>query len=100
MNRLEIIKTGNSIDVVTNLYTSIFGYKKVSYNSTDLHFIGLLEDESGIMVEMEVNGGHKREFTLTFDQAYAGTEHMIVDTVDGVAPSSNQDLFNKLTGLR
>lgn len=39
------------------------------------------------------------DWILTYDSAYSGSDKFIVDTIDGVAPTSESDLFDKLTAL-
>jgi hypothetical protein len=82
------------------LYSTLFGYKQASYMTSNLHFIGLSEDESYIIAEITESGGKVRQFSLTWDLTYSGNEHMIVEKVDTVSPTSQQDLCDKLKSLR
>lgn len=49
---------------------------------------------------MNESNTHNKNRPLTWDATYSGDELFIVDSVDGVAPTSMSDLFDKITALR
>lgn len=95
MANLVVVKSGNSIVVTFNDYSGAIGSTKRSYLIDNLTEIDLLSDR--VVVYMAVT---HETWQLTYDSAYSGDELFIVDTVDGVAPASESDLFDKLTALR
>ena len=101
MANVVITKTGNSIIVDFGVYVASneVDYLKSSYLVNDLVKVSLVKDSSH--VELKIKDAHSStRWALTYDSAYGGSEYFIIDTVDGVAPTSELDLFNKLTALR
>ena len=99
MANITIVKTGNSIILTFNAYATAFEIKKSSYDSRDIVEVVLHDSEAYVVVMMRDAHG-QRKWDTTFDSAYIGTDYVIIDSIDGVAPSSNQDLFNKINALR
>lgn len=95
MANLVVVKTGSSIIVTFNVYATEIGSVKRSYHTDNLTEIDLKSDR----VELYMAITHEH-WQLTYDAAYAGTDLYIVDSIDGVAPTSESDLFDKLTALR
>jgi len=101
MANITIVKSGNSIVVDFGVYiaSNQIDYLKSSYLASDLSFICLMKDSSYIELKM-TNAHSRKRWLLTYDSAYSGDEYFIIDSVDGIAPSSESDLFDKLTALR
>lgn len=101
MANVTIVKTGNSLIVDFGVYVSSGSVDSVKsgYSINDLIEIDLTTDLSHLLVMMRDSHG-KGQWELTYDPAYVGSEYFIVDLVDGVAPTTQLDLFNKLNALR
>lgn len=97
MAKIVITTSSNSIIVAFNDYATVVGYTKSSYHIADIVELGLTA--SGILVLMRA-GNNTHKWYLTYDNTYSGDDYFIIDTVAGVAPSSESDLFDKLTALR
>lgn len=89
MAKLEITTTTNTLKFVTNEYATAFGIDKSAWNIKDIQSVKLVNRPTAYV---EVSFLTSTKFAFTFDGAY-GTQ---VDTVNGVAPTSNSDLFDKL----
>lgn len=101
MAKVVITKTGNSVDVVFNDYAGHpnINAKCRSYDIRDIVEIELAFDESHVVVMMRDAHGNNT-WPITYDSSYTGEDYFIVDSIDGNTPSSNEDLFNKLSALR
>ena len=101
MANAVVTKTGNSVIVAFNDYSSNVNIeaKKRSYCIADIVEVELEEDLSHVLVVMR-HAHEQLTWELTYDSAYAGTKYFIIDSVEGVAPMSQSDLFDKLTALR
>jgi len=55
------------------------------------------DGDNGVRVVYE--GTDRQKWNLTHDENYSGDHFMIVDTIDGAAPSSQNDLIDKITAL-
>jgi len=97
MANLVITKSGNSIVVYTGAYSSTVGFTKASYLVSDVVEVNLRTSEVDVMMR-DAHGVNN--WNLTYDSTYVGDERFIVDSVDGVEPSSESDLFDKMTALR
>lgn len=97
MANLVITKSGNSVIVAFNDYSTTVGSTKRSYDIRDIVEVELGSDY--VQVLMRDSHGNNT-WMLTYDSAYSGSQRFIVDTVDTVAPTSNSDLFDKITALR
>lgn len=89
MAKLEITTTTNTLKFVTNEYATAFGMDKSVWNIKDIQSVKLINRPTSYV---EVSFLTSTKFAFTFDGA-TGTE---VETVNGVAPVSNSDLFDKL----
>ena len=99
MANIVVTKTGNSLIVAFNDYSSAVEADKRSYDCRDVVEIELSEGASGVIVMMR--DAHKVErWFLTYDSGYVGTEKFIIDSIEGAAPTSESDLFDKLNALR
>jgi hypothetical protein len=100
MANIVITKSGNSIIVDFGDYdlSPTIDGRKASYKVDDISIIWIDKDDSFVTVRMK-DAITIKEWPLTYDNTYSGSDLFIVDTVDGVAPVSNDDLFDKLTAL-
>ena len=97
MANIVVVKSGNSLIVTFNDYSGDVNADKRSYTIADMVEIELGSDYVAVMMR-DAHGANI--WALTYDSAYSGSERFIVDTVDGVSPSSESDLFDKITALR
>jgi hypothetical protein len=98
MAYITITTTEKSIIVDFGVYSNLSDVdgKKGSYKRGDISIISLEEDETYIIVRMK-DVITRNDWPLSFD-GYTGT--FKVDTIDGIAPTSNGDLFNKIDAIR
>jgi hypothetical protein len=99
MANIVITKSGNSIIVDFGDYSSVIGCDKRSFDIRDVSEAGYCSSDDFVDVMMRDSHGVRR-WVLTWDSSYSGSEKFIVDSVDGVAPTSQSDLFDKVTALR
>lgn len=97
MANIVVTQLGNSIIVDFNDYATIIGSIKRSYDKSDLSEIEL-DNNNVVVLVKQANGINK--WYLTYDTNYIGQDYFIVDSILGVTPTSNLDLFNKITALR
>ena len=99
MANLVITKSGNSIIVDYGVYggTSSLLETKSSFSINDIVEIDFFSDHVLVMMR-DAHGVNQWE--LTYNSSYSGGNFFIVDSVEGVIPSSESDLFDKLTALR
>lgn len=101
MANLTINKTGNSIVVDFGAYAAFY---KLLSNRRSYYILDIVEVEEvydGSCVNVMMRDAHGiRRWTLTYDSTETSPEMFIVDDVDSVAPTSNSDLFDKITALR
>ena len=98
MANIVITKSGNSVIVDFGDYASLPNVdgRKASYKVDDIGIIWIEKDDSMVYVKIKMfitNNDWQLSYTTT-------TGAFTVDSVDGVAPTSNSDLFDKLTALR
>ena len=98
MANIVITKTGNIINVDFGNYvvSSNVDGKKASYQVSDISIVWLEKDESIVHVKMK-DSITTRDWRLSFE---ATPDAFIVDSIDGVQPTSNQDLMDKINALR
>lgn len=98
MANITIIKSGNSIIVDFGDYSILpdVDGRKASYKVEDISVIWIEKDDAFVNVKMKdaVTTNH---WKLSFNSEPSS---FIVDSIDAVAPTSNSDLFDKLTALR
>jgi len=97
MANVVITSTTNSIVIDNGVYAGIEGalgviQKKATFRKDDVRRIALSPSDANVNVFLIEQG---MLFVLTFD----GVGGMQVDTVNGVAPTSNSDLYDKLIAL-
>ena len=93
MANLVITKTGFTVKVEFNDYAEKVGLDKDSFRRNEIAEVRETYNADHLTVVM-LNG---EEFDLSYTtHPYA----MVVDSIDGVAPTSNDDLFNKLEALQ
>lgn len=98
MANIVITKTGNIVNVDFGIYSvsaDVDG-KKASYLVSDISIVWLEKDDSIVFVKMK-DAITTSIWMLSFDGS-GGTFQ--VDTIDGVAPTNNVDLYNKINALR
>lgn len=89
---ITVVKTGEDIDVNFGVYGD--GDKaptEARYFNTDIIKIEKFSDYVAVSIRYE------RIWYMVWT---ATGNYMIIDSIDGVAPISNADLFTKLKGLR
>ena len=98
MANIVITTSGsNSIVVAFNDYSSVVEATKRSYDNRDIVEVEYYTD----YVEVMMRDAHGLNiWMLTYDSSYSGDQRFIVDSVAGVAPTSESDLFDKITALR
>ena len=99
MAKIEITRIGNSVVVEFNDYAVFTGVEKRSYDCRDIVELERPNDEDCLVVMMrDAHEGNK--WVVTYDSTYEGDQYFIVDSVDGVEPTDNNDLFTKINALR
>ena len=91
MANIIVTSSTNSIKVDFGTYSSSLGMAKAVWRKNDVHFN--LRHGSDFAEAVVYN---ENAFALSFD---GSTGTLQVDSVDGVAPSSNSDLYDKLIAL-
>lgn len=101
MAGITIVTTGNSFVVDFGVYVAsdLINTVKQSYFTNDIIEVGLITDLSSVFVMMRDSDGLPM-WGVTYDSTYTGQDLFIIDSIDGIAPLSQLDLFNKLTALR
>lgn len=98
MANITIVKSGNSIIVDFGDYSlsdNVDG-TKASYKVEDISVIWIEKDDSFVTVKMK-DAITSKTWPLSYNTVESA---FVVDTIDGVIPTSNSDLFDKLTALR
>ena len=99
MANIVITKSGNSLIVDFGVYATSVGCDKRSYDIRDIVEVGYCSTDDYVSVLMRDADG-VRQWVLTWDNTYAGDQKFIIDSVATVEPTSNSDLFDKMTALR
>ena len=99
MANIVITKSGNSIIVDFGDYYSSDNVdnENASYRVYDIVEVGYNADRVVIMMR---NAHGIRSWDVTWDSTYTGSDYFIIDLVETVAPTSQLDLFDKITALR
>jgi hypothetical protein len=97
MANIVITSSGNSIIVDFGVYSNlaVVDGRKAAYRVTDVSIIWLEKDDSIVNVIMK-DAITTKHWQVSYSPE---AEVFVVDTVDGVSPTDNIDLFNKLTAL-
>jgi len=101
MAKVTVVKSGNSVRINFNDYGSLanINSKYRSFDVRDIVEIEMPYDESHIHVVMR-DAHEIRQWDITWDSTYAGSDYFIIDSVDAAPPTSQADLFDKLEALR
>lgn len=91
MANIEVTTTATRFKVSFNDLCSLSGFKKRTFFIEDVNFDLACDDA---FVRATVKG--EREWLLTWD---GEGETMQIDSIDDVAPTSNEDLYNKLVAI-
>ena len=96
---MVMVSTTNSIKVDNGIYSGVSGalgviQKKATFRKDEVFRFSLAPDES--YVQILFKDRENAQFILSFNGA---TGTLQVDSIDGVAPTSNSDLYDKLTAL-
>ena len=90
MANIVITSSTNAIDVDFNDLSGAVGYNKGAWAKSKIIYVKEFTDYVKLKVQ---DGGY-------WDVSYNGTTGTLtVDTVDAVAPTSNSDLYLKITAL-
>jgi len=92
MANIVVTSTTNAVKVDFGDYAAAVGRKCGTWNKKHIVNFGLQDDDSMVIAHTL----EEPKWTLSYTN---GTSAMIVDTVDGVAPTDNEDLHNKLSAL-
>ncbi len=98
MANITVTKTGNILNVDFGNYvvSSDVDGKKASYQISDISIVWLEKDESIVHVKMK-DSITTIDWKLSFE---ATPDAFVVDSVDDIEPTSNQDLMDKINALR
>lgn len=98
MANIVITKTGNIVDVDFGIYSGSADVdgRKAAYKVDDISIVWLEKADSIVNVKMK-DAITTTHWKLSFDGSGLTFQ---VDTIDGVAPTSNVDLYNKINALR
>ena len=88
MANLIVTTSTSNFLVDFGVYSGLVGYKKGSFQKANVAF-QLMQDESFVRVE----NTQGESWAVSFNSI---DEALVVDLVDGIAPTSNSDLFDKL----
>lgn len=92
MAKIVITSTTNGIKVVFNDYASVVNMKKGYWLKSHLKHLEQLDNNTFVEVTMTEEG----DWPLSYDGEIGSFQ---VDTINGVAPTSNSDLYDKLEAL-
>ena len=99
MANIVITTNGNLVHVDFGNYAvsdSVDG-KKASYLISDISIVWLEKDESHVRVKMK-DSITTNDWKLAYDNQHP--DCFLVDSINGVAPTSNQDLMDKINAIR
>ena len=69
------------------------------FNTDYIEHIDPEELDSHLGVRVVYEGSDRQKWHLTHDASYVGDKFMIVDLINGQAPTSHEDLIDKITCL-
>lgn len=88
MANVILLSSTNRVSIVTGDYSANFGCGEINIHKN--HFtVRFISDTQGVMLTMTNLGN----YTLTYDG------DNLVDSVNGLAPASNYDLYNKIKAM-
>ena len=88
MANVTIITTENIFIVDFGVFAQFAGYRKAIFQKSSISFQLMKNDEY-----VRIENAQGENWSISFAQSGAA---LIIDSVDGVAPVSNEDLFNIL----
>lgn len=91
MANIVVTSTTNSIKVDFGVYSSSLGFSKGVWRKEKVRFN---LKHSSTYVDVLVDG--EPDFAVTYD---GSTGTLQIDSINGVAPTSNSDLYDKLIAL-
>lgn len=91
MANIVVTSTANSIKVEFNIYSTIVDMIKGTWSKASIQNVLLRTD--GVLVDVLT----QPDWLVSFDGS-VGTFQ--IDSIDGVAPTSNSDLYDKLIALK
>ncbi len=94
MANIVIVSTSTHIDVEFNIYSSDIGYTKASFAKDDMQIVAREYSRDVIKIDMNT-----RDFAVWYCSYDSQPNSYIIDSIDGVAPTSCDDLYDKLKDL-
>lgn len=91
MANIVVVSTTNSIKVDFGVYANTLGISKKTWHKSDVHFGLNPSNEYVTVLEFRVPS-----FAVSFD---GSSSTLQIDSINGVAPTSNSDLYDKLIAL-
>jgi hypothetical protein len=91
MANITVTKVGDSINIDLGVYAVVVDTEKATYQKNSI-FLAL--NAANTFISVYIN--NRPAWTVSWD-IVAGS--FCIDSVEGVAPTSNLDLFNKLAAL-
>jgi hypothetical protein len=92
MPSITITSDSIQVHVDFNGYAATVDYNDASFRRKDISVVDLAEDNLFVRVKM-ANG---EKFDISFDNTVGA---LTVGTVDAIAPTSNEDLRNKINAI-
>lgn len=92
---LQIINDANFLEFITNDYAPFTDTKEAYVRKSNIDYITLSADET--YIELGFNSGRKYQFTYQYPPI--SNNVLVVDSVDGIAPTNNDDLLHKIKNL-
>lgn len=92
MANIDITITANTIKFVTNDLADIIGIDESIWNINEMQYVRLMNRPQS---HVDVFFKSSIKWIFSFDGVF-GTQ---IDTVNGVAPTSNKDLFDKIAAV-
>lgn len=95
MANLVITSTTKTIEVAFNNFAVPTGRKFAAFRKSFFAGVDLQHDEECVWLYLD----NRDKYTATFQYDVDHPTFLIIDSVDGVVPTDNQDLYNKLKAL-
>jgi hypothetical protein len=93
MANVVVTSTTNAIKVVFNDAASAVGMEKGTWRKDKIDLVELVENDTYIRVKVQESNG---EFDVSYNETSGA---LIIDSVDGNDPTSNSDLYDKISAL-